>query len=94
MKDYDVLASAGITASHSEIVVATPLREIFIAFDSDYYENFHVARAFARLMNMIIASTKTRLQNRIKVLTWNSARDKNNVEKYLKMESGCVFELA
>jgi hypothetical protein len=71
MKDYDVLASAGITASHSEIVVATPLREIFIAFDSDYYENFHVARALARLMNMIIASTKTRLQNRIKVLTWN-----------------------
>ena len=23
-----------------------------------------------------------------------SARDKNNVERYLKMESGCVFELA
>jgi hypothetical protein len=22
-----------------------------------------------------------------------SARDKNNVERYLKMESGCVFEL-
>ena len=23
-----------------------------------------------------------------------SARDKNNVERYLKIESGCVFELA
>lgn len=71
MNDFDVLACAGITNSHNEIVEATRRRDIFIAFDADYYENFHVARAFARLIGLIMNSTKAGFHNRIKVLTWN-----------------------
>lgn len=71
MKDFDVLACAGITSSHNEIVEATRLRDLHIAFDADYYENRHVARAFARLIGLIVTSTKAEIQNRIKVLTWN-----------------------
>lgn len=71
MNDFDVLACAGITNSHNEIVEATRLRNIFIAFDADYYENFHVARAFARLLGLLITSTTAEFHDRIKVFTWN-----------------------
>ena len=71
MKDFDILACAGITSSHDEIVEAARLRELIIAFDADYYENRHVARAFARLIGSITTSTKDKHQSRIEVLTWN-----------------------
>jgi len=70
-KDLDVLASAGVNCSHEEISVATQLRPVFIAFDTDYHENHHVARAFARLINLILISKKAGLADRIKILTWN-----------------------
>ena len=69
---YDVLASAGVICSHKEIVAAARLRPLLIAFDADYYENVHVARAVARLLNSMLSdSAKIRLQPRVKILTWN-----------------------
>jgi hypothetical protein len=71
-KDFNVLASAGVACSHEEIatrVSRIPL--VLIAFDTDYYENHHVARAMAKLLNLILASNKADFYNRIKILTWN-----------------------
>lgn len=70
-RDYDVLASAGVTCSHREIVRATRHRPILIAFDADYYENVYVARAFAKLISSKLSSTETEIQNKVKILTWN-----------------------
>lgn len=67
----NVLASAGVTCSHEEIVAASHHRSLYIAFDTDYHENHHVARAFARLVNLILATGKSTAYNRIKILTWN-----------------------
>lgn len=72
--EFDVLASAGVTCSHEEIVAAARFRPLFIAFDSDYYENAHVARALARLINSLwLDSSDTGFQTRIKILTWKPA---------------------
>ena len=71
-KTVDVLANARINCSHEEIVAAARFRPILIAFDADYYENCHVARAFARLLNLIFGSMKGGFQNRVKILTRNS----------------------
>jgi hypothetical protein len=69
--EYDVLASAGVTCSHEEIVTAARFRPLFIAFDADYYENIHVARAVARLLGSLFAdSAKLKIQPRVKILTW------------------------
>ena len=71
-KSFNVLANAGITCSHDEIVAAlSPFRSILIAFDADYYENHYVARALAKLLSSILASKKADFYNRIKILTWN-----------------------
>jgi hypothetical protein len=72
-KEYDVLANAGVTCSHPEIVFAARFRPLFIAFDTDYHENIHVARAFARLFNLIYEDALLiNSQPRIKILTWNT----------------------
>ncbi len=69
--DCDVLASAGVSCSHDEITTAARFRPIFIAFDNDYYENTHVARAVSRLIDSLsVESRKSGLQTRIKILTW------------------------
>jgi hypothetical protein len=71
-KDFNVLASAGVACSHEEItarVSRIPL--VLIAFDTDYYENHYVARAMAKLLNLILASNEADFYNRIKILTWN-----------------------
>lgn len=69
--DCDVLASAGVTCSHEEIVAAARFRPLFLAFDADYYENPHVARATARLLDSLLSdSAKSKLPPQIKVLTW------------------------
>ena len=71
--EYDILANAGVTCSHKEIVTATRSRTLFIAFDADYYENIHVARALARLLNSIFEdAVLMKIQPRIKILTWNT----------------------
>jgi hypothetical protein len=42
-----------------------------IAFDADYYENLHDARALARLLNsLLIDSAKLNKLPRVKILTW------------------------
>ncbi len=69
---FNVLASAGITCSHEEIIAAVKSRALLIAFDADYQENIHVARAFARLINLIFVSTKIGFRNKVEILTWNS----------------------
>lgn len=71
--EYDILANAGVTCSHKEIVTAARFRPLFIAFDADYYENIHVARALARLLNSIFEDALSmKVQPRIKILTWNT----------------------
>jgi len=73
MAEYDILANAGVTCSHKEIVAAARFRTLFIAFDADYYENIHVARALARLLNSIFEDAiLMKVQPRIKILTWNT----------------------
>jgi hypothetical protein len=70
--EYDILANAGVTCSHQEIVTAARSRKLFIAFDADYYENIYVARALARLLNSIFEDALLmKVQPRIKILTWN-----------------------
>lgn len=70
---YDILASAGVTCSHEEIVAAARFRPLLIAFDADYYENIYVARAFARLLNHLWTdAAKLKFQPRIEILTWKS----------------------
>jgi len=69
--DLNVLASAGVTCSHEEIAVAVRFRPSFIAFDADCYENPHVARAVARLINLLrLSSVKLNFQPEVKILTW------------------------
>lgn len=72
-REYDVLASAGVTCSHNEIIAAARFRLLLIAFDADYYENIYVARAMARLLDCLLAdAAKLKFQPRVKILTWNS----------------------
>lgn len=67
----DVLASAGVNCSHDGIVAAARFRSVFIAFDADYYENAHVARAIARLIDSLSNdSAQTGFERQIKILTW------------------------
>ncbi len=70
---YDVLASAGVTCSHEEIVTTARFRPLFIGFDADYHENIYVARAFAPLLGSLFAdSAKLKIQPRVKILTWKA----------------------
>lgn len=71
MSDGNVLAIAGVGCSHEEIVAATQGRDIFIALDTDYYENHYVARVCARLTTSISVEMKLGFQNRIRIFTWN-----------------------
>ena len=69
--DYDIMASAGVACSHEEIAAAARSRPVFIAFDSDYYENIHVARALARLVGFLWRdSVNSGIQPRINILAW------------------------
>ena len=70
--EFDIFANAGVTCSHQEIVVAARFRTLFIAFDADYYENIHVARALARLLNSIFEdAVLMKIKPQAKILTWN-----------------------
>lgn len=68
----DVVANAGANCSHEEIVAASRFRPLYIAFDADFYENTHIARSIARLLNsMFEESIAMKFNPRIYVLTWN-----------------------
>lgn len=71
MKNVDVLAIAGVGSSHNKIADVLSFRPMLFAFDTDYRENHYVARAFAKLLNIIIAATKINFQSRAKILTWD-----------------------
>lgn len=69
---YDILANAGVSCSHHEIVSAARFRPLYIGFDNDVYKNIHVLRAFARLLNSIFSDALERkFQPRINILIWN-----------------------
>lgn len=70
-KNFNVLASAGVSCSHDEIIAAAEIRPLFLAFDADYHENYFVARAYAKLINLSIALTRIGFRNQVKILTWN-----------------------
>jgi hypothetical protein len=70
--EFDILANAGVNCSHQEVVSAARCRPLFIAFDTDYYENIHVTRAIARLLNSIFADALSmKIKPRINIFTWN-----------------------
>jgi hypothetical protein len=72
--EYDVLASAGVTCSHAGIVASARRRPLLIAFDADYYENLHVARAVARLLDCLQSdAVKLKFRLRVEILTWKPA---------------------
>ncbi len=56
--EFSVIASAGVSCSHREIIQATRFRSVLIAFDSDYRRNRHVAKQIARLLEMRFADAK------------------------------------
>lgn len=70
--ECDILANAGVSCSHLEIIAAARFRPLLMAFDGDYYENPHVARALARLINSFLDDArKSEIEPRINILTWN-----------------------
>lgn len=108
-KDYDVLASAGVTCSHGEIVAAARQRVLFVAFDSDYYENTHVARALARLLDSLFTDSANlpRARPQVKILSWKppakgiddallsrvSIVSKSPAEWYESLSAACQVEV-
>ncbi|HRH41450.1 MAG TPA: DUF3854 domain-containing protein [Pyrinomonadaceae bacterium] len=71
--DCNVIASAGIACSHDSLVAAIRSRQIFIAFDTDFYVNHFVALAMVRLINLIVLTKKICRRNQIKILSWDTA---------------------
>lgn len=70
--EFDILANAGVTCSHQKIAEFARFRQILIAFDVDYYENFFVALSLAKLFNIIFNDTiKFSSKSHISILTWN-----------------------
>lgn len=70
-RNFNVLASAGVSCSHYEIIAAAALRPLFLAFDTDYYDNYFVACACAKLINSTFAAKRIGFQNQVTILTWN-----------------------
>lgn len=72
--DHDIVASSGVSCSHTEIVLAARYRPIEIAFDSDSFENPHVACALGKLICLRMADQKIHsYNNHLSVLTWNQS---------------------
>ena len=72
-RDCDILGSAGVTCSHDEIIAAARFRPLLVAFDADYYENPHVARTLARLLDHLLTdAARLKFEPRVKILTWKS----------------------
>ncbi len=56
--EFSVIATAGVSCSHKEIIRATRFRSILIAFDSDYRHKRQVSRHIAGLLEMRFADAK------------------------------------
>lgn len=69
--DFDVVANAGVTCSHDEIVKMGRFRRLFIAFDTAYYQNHYVAKTLAKLIHLILLdSRKIGYNARVSVVFW------------------------
>ena len=66
---FDILAVAGVTYSHFEIIYISISRQIFVAFDTAYFDNFFVAAASARLVNNILTFLSKSIKDQISLLT-------------------------
>lgn len=72
LPDYDIVASSGVSCSHTEIVSAARYRPVEIAFDTDSFENPHVAGALARLLCLRLTDQEIhRYDKELSVLTWD-----------------------
>lgn len=69
--NFDVLANAGVTCSHSQLTQAAQFRTILFAFDVDYFENYFVAFSLAKLINNLALCSPKIINNKISILTWN-----------------------
>lgn len=69
--EFDILANAGVTCSHSQLIEAAKFRQIFFAFDVDYFENYFVAFSLAKLINNLALCSPKIINNKISILTWN-----------------------
>lgn len=56
--EFAVIANGGVSCSHDEIVAATRLRPVLIAFDSDYHQNQQVVRHLAGFLKIRAADAK------------------------------------
>jgi hypothetical protein len=68
---YNVLANAGVTCSHSNLIEAAKFRPILFAFDVDYFENYFVAFSLAKLIHKLTLRSPKIPNNKISILTWN-----------------------
>lgn len=70
---FNVIASGGVTSAHVEIIAAARRRPLFIAYDNDFRENRHVARAVARLLGLRLDdSEKYNYNPQVKILAWDT----------------------
>lgn len=69
--EYDIIANAGVSCSHSQIIKVSKLRPITLAFDIDYSDNFFVTTSLAKLINGFASHSIPSVINQISILTWN-----------------------
>jgi hypothetical protein len=69
-----VIATAGVTCSHSELVEAARPYTALIAFDADYRTNPAVCLQFARLIVQRVNDSKEQLRSTTNVLCWNGPK--------------------
>lgn len=70
--DLNVIASAGVTCAHEQIVLAARRRPMILAFDADYSENIYVARAIARLICFRKADAREfNYEPQVNICIWN-----------------------
>jgi hypothetical protein len=69
-----VIATAGVTCSHSELVEAARPYTALIAFDADYRTNPAVCRQLARLIVQRVNDSREQLRSTTNVLCWNGPK--------------------
>jgi hypothetical protein len=70
-----VIATSGVTCSHSELVTAARPYNALIAFDADYRTNRAVCRQLARLIVQRLSDSKEQqLRSTTNVLCWNGPK--------------------
>jgi hypothetical protein len=69
-----VIATSGVTCSHSELVEAARPYTALIAFDADYRTNFAVCRQLARLIVQRVNDSREQLRSTTNVLCWNGPK--------------------